>query len=64
MAGSIERAGKRRGRRASFKGNRGMQLGGNGTCSCGDLDREASLIVARRAPLVVATLALFSFLTA
>ena len=31
---------------------------------CGDLDEEDSLIVARRAPPVVALLALVSFLTA
>ena len=33
-------------------------------CSCGALDGEASLIVARRAQLVLALLALASFLAA
>ena len=32
-------------------------------CTCGDLDGGAPLIVAQRAPLVVALLALVSFLT-
>ena len=30
-------------------------------CPCGDLDKNASLVVARRAPLVVALLAFVSF---
>ena len=43
---------------------RSRNLDGRKNCSCGDLDGEASLIVARRAPLVVAFVAVFYFLTA